>query len=218
MAGKQPKPGKLKNRYQTDFYAQKARKENFAARSVYKLKEIQQKYGLIRKGDKVLDLGCAPGSWLEYAAQLTGSGGRLTGIDLKPVDRRLPGHVRVLTGDVLEMAEASADELEVRIGKGFQAVLSDMAPSTTGRKEVDAARSYRLCTAALKIAERVLAPGGHFVCKIFQGADFTDFAASVQGVFETSKMFKPQSSRKASREIYIIGMVRKKEEDTDVGS
>ncbi len=216
MAKKQSRPGKLKSRYQTDFYAQKAKKENFAARSVYKLKEIQQKYALIRKGGRVLDLGCAPGSWLEFAAEITGPAGLVTGIDLKPVDRRFPCHVRVFTGDVLEMAGVSEGELADRIGDGFQAVLSDMAPSTTGRKEVDAARSYHLCRAALKIAEKALEPGGNFVCKIFQGEDFTDFAASVQGAFEMSKIFKPQSCRKESKEIYIIGMMKKKEEDRNV--
>jgi 23S rRNA (uridine2552-2'-O)-methyltransferase len=185
-----------------DHYARKAKKEHFPARSVYKLKEIQQKYRLIRSGDKVLDLGCSPGSWLIYAAGLTGAGGRVVGIDLNPVAVPVPHHVAVYTADILSVEQGFLGSL----GKDFNAVLSDMAPATTGNRAVDAARSLRLCEAALSIAKEILLPGGSFVCKIFQGEDFIRFSDSVKERFTFHKIFKPQSSRKASREIYIIGM------------
>ena len=194
-----------KNRWE-DHYSRQAKKERFPARSVYKLKEIQRKHNLIAPGDRVLDLGCSPGSWLLYAAALTGKGGTVVGIDLKPVTVDLPQQVNVHTADVLAM-EAEHPET---LGKDFNVVISDMAPATTGIKTVDAARSYALCTAALSVARYCLLPGGSFACKIFQGQDFNQFDDLVKTVFENRKIFKPQSSRKASREIYIIGIRKKK--------
>jgi len=188
-----------------DHYSRRAKKENFPARSVYKLQEIQQKYHLIKPGDAVLDLGCAPGSWLLYAAGLTGARGRVVGVDLTPLRQQLPENVHVLSGDVL----APDSGLLAAIGAGFNVVLSDMAPATTGSRIVDAARSFELCRAALSMTENLLLPGGSFVCKIFQGEDFSAFVDAVKAIFRQSKILKPQSSRKASREIFIIGMIKK---------
>jgi 23S rRNA (uridine2552-2'-O)-methyltransferase len=193
-----------KNRWQ-DHYARKAQKEKFAARSVYKLAEIQKKHQLIRKNDTVLDLGCAPGSWLQYAAQQSGSGGAVVGVDLKPVTIRLPGTVQVISGDIATLFQ----EGDPRLDGGFKVVLSDMAPATTGSKHADAARSFALCEKALEVAVSVLQPGGNFVCKIFQGEDFKAFCDKVKARFTRMHIFKPQSSRKGSREIFVIGLGRK---------
>ena len=195
------KRSKSGNKWQ-DHYTRQARKDKYPARSVYKLKEIQQKNRIIKKGDAVLDLGCAPGSWLKYAAEVAGPTGRVVGIDLKPVTIDLPDQVEVLTGDIYEMLA----ELQADAGTGYNVVLSDMAPATTGNKHVDAARSMGLCEAALYVAKDVLRPGGRFVCKIFQGPDFQAFVADVRQSFKKHKIFKPQSSRKASREIFIVGL------------
>ena len=203
---------KSKNKYQLDHFAQKAKKENFPARSVYKLKEIQQKFKLINKGDRVLDLGCAPGSWSKYAAQLVGTNGQVVGIDQKKVAEKLPANVSMLIGDVLNLAEKDKENLAEMVGKGYSIVLSDMAPATTGRKEVDAARSYQLCQAALSIARQILKTGGCFVCKIFQGEDFNEFKDAVYNNFDAQKIFKPRSCRKESKEIYIIGIGKKQED------
>ena len=181
-----------------DHYSQQAKKERFPARSVYKLEEIQKKHRLIKKGDTVLDLGCAPGSWLLYTAKLTGPKGRVIGVDLKPVSIQVSPHIKIISADVFTL---DIESLE----KDFNVVLSDMAPATTGHKAVDAARSYNLCETALKIAQSILLPGGSFVCKIFQGPDFNLFLNAVRAGFKGLKIFKPQSSRKASKEIYIIG-------------
>jgi 23S rRNA (uridine2552-2'-O)-methyltransferase len=187
-----------KNRW-ADHYSRQAKKDHYPARSVYKLKEIQSKYHLIRPGDKVLDLGCSPGSWLLFAAETTGKRGNVVGIDLKPVTIGLPPQAAVHVGDVLE------ERLIETLGQDFNAVISDMAPSTSGIKDVDAVRSLDLCTAALAVARRCLMPGGAFLCKIFQGADFDTFSRRVKKHFSKQNIFKPQSSRKASREIYMIG-------------
>jgi len=118
-----------------------------------------------------------------------------------PVTVGLPTHVTVHTRDVFELV----DDPVAFLGQEFDVVLSDMAPATTGSRGVDAARSHRLCEAALAVARRVLRPGGTFVCKIFQGEDFKSFSEDVKSEFSQCKIFKPQSCRKASKEIYLIG-------------
>lgn len=188
-----------------DHYTLRARKEGWPARSVYKLMEIQERYSVIPKGGRVLDLGCAPGSWLLYAARTAGKSGRVTGVDLLPVAIALPGHATALTGDALEPDE----EMAGRIAGPFDTVLSDMAPATTGRKDVDQARSLALCEAALAIALKVLAPGGRFVCKIFDGPDAAGFLETVRDGFDKVLRMRPKSVRKASKEIYVVGVGRK---------
>jgi len=193
-----------KNKWE-DHYSRKAKKDNFAARSVYKLEEIQKKHRIIKKGDKIVDLGCAPGSWLQYAAGLAGNSGQVVGIDLKPLTIKMPPNARYFNADILHMGEALLES----IGDGYNLVMSDMAPATTGQKNVDSARSFELCQTALSLSEKLLKPGGCFVCKIFQGESFQTFSESVKKCFKHHKIFKPQSSRKASKEIYIIGIGKK---------
>jgi len=124
------------------------------------------------------------------------------------VTEKLPPHVRVLTEDVMGLAE-DPDKCSALIGGWVDAVLSDMAPSTTGKKDVDAARSYNLGRAALLIAESLLTPGGVFVCKVFQGGDFEEFVGRVKSSFEACRIYKPQSTRKESKETYVIGIGRR---------
>ncbi|MBU1195648.1 MAG: RlmE family RNA methyltransferase [Proteobacteria bacterium] len=183
-----------------DHLTRKAKAQNYPARSVYKLEEIQNKFKIIKKNDQVLDLGCAPGSWLLYAAKQAGDQGRVFGIDLKAVEIPLPENVIVIQDDILNLEDGAFLE---RI-KGVDSVISDMAPATTGRKDVDALRSFELCSMALQVADDFLAPNGNFVCKIFQGNEFNDFQKAVKLKFMTCKVFKPESCRKQSKEIYII--------------
>jgi len=195
---------KKKTQRWKDHYSERAKKEQYPARSVFKLKEAQKKFSLIKKGDRVLDLGCSPGSWLLYAAELTGKRGRVLGIDLKSIRIKIPPQAETLTADILTIDRTWMGKQEP--GKHFDVVLSDMAPATTGNKALDAARSFQLCQAALSIAEMVLKPGGSFICKIFQGEEFKEFSDTVRSRFKRHKIFKPQSSRKESKEIYITGM------------
>ncbi|MCU0540505.1 MAG: RlmE family RNA methyltransferase [Desulfobacterales bacterium] len=197
--------GPQPRRWDDDPFTRRARRENYPARSIYKLQEIQKRTGVLRKGGRVLDLGCAPGSWLLFAAEAVGPEGRVVGVDLTPVSLALPAQVTTITADVLALAETPAGIP----GAPFDAVLSDMAPATTGSRGVDAARSFRLCAAALAIARQLLKPGGAFVCKIFQGEDFKGFVDAVKAGFAEHRIFKPQSSRKASSEIYLIGKGKK---------
>ena len=195
--------GPNKHQRWADHYSEQAKKERYPARSVYKLKEAQKKFRLIRKGDRVLDLGCSPGSWLLYAAELTAKRGKVLGIDLKPVTLKIPSQVETLKADILTIDRAWIEN--EGLASRINVVLSDMAPATTGNKMIDAERSYQLCQAALNIAQMALRPGGSFFCKIFQGEEFKKFSDSVRSRFKTHKIFKPQSSRKESKEIFIIG-------------
>ncbi len=188
-----------KNQWE-DHLTRRARMENYPARSVYKLEEIQNKFKVMKKNDQVLDLGCAPGSWLLYAAKEVGTGGWVLGIDLGLVDIKLPENVRAVKENVLNFENLSFMDENTR----FNVVLSDMAPSTSGRKDVDATKSYELCCMALTIVEKYLMPSGHFICKIFQGNDFNEFQKRVKSKFKECKIFKPDSCRKQSKEIYII--------------
>ncbi len=197
---------KHKNRWE-DHLTKRARAENYPARSVYKLEEIQKKFHIMKKNDQVLDLGCAPGSWLLYAAKQVGKKGHVSGIDLKEIKIALPENVTAVKDDILKPENASFLNIQNR----FNVILSDMAPATTGRRDVDALRSFELCNMALKVTDTSLAPGGHFVCKIFQGRQFSEFQKKVKSVFRECRMFKPNSCRKQSKEIYIIAKGRRKQ-------
>jgi 23S rRNA (uridine2552-2'-O)-methyltransferase len=190
-----------------DHYTRKARKDNYAARSVYKLQEIQQRLKILKKGQRVLDLGCAPGSWLQYAAEVVGPEGYVLGLDLKPVTLAIvPGvDKRIVETRVADISALDDDTLAA-IGSGYDLVMSDMAPATTGQKDVDAARSFELCRLAFEVARRVLRPGGAFVTKIFQGTDFKSFSDEVGHAFRRREHIRPRSTRKASKELFVVGL------------
>jgi 23S rRNA (uridine2552-2'-O)-methyltransferase len=183
-----------------DRFHQKAKREGFLARAVYKLEEIDAKYAIFDGGHRVLDLGCAPGSWLQYARQKLGEPAQLVGLDRTPLDRP-PPRARLLVGDVMTIDVAQLlGELPA-----FDVVLSDMAPDTTGVRHVDQSRSEALFERALEIATLVLAPGGNFVGKLFQGPDFKKLTETVRARFAVQKTAKPASSRQISIEQYVIG-------------
>jgi len=189
-----PRPRQLHDRY-----FKQAKREGYVARSAYKLLEINEKKSLVRRGDRVLDLGCAPGSWLQAAADLVGPRGVVVGIDLKPVDHPMPANVRTLVGDLTETDPASLTD---PAGGRFHAVLSDMAPNTTGAG--DDFRSVRLCRAILERLPGLIAPGGHLAMKVFEGAELQDLVAETRAVFTEARAFKPRASRDVSRETYVV--------------
>lgn len=191
-----------------DHYFHKAKREGFAARSVYKLEEIDRRRRLLRKGLCVLDLGCAPGSWLQYAAQKIGAQGRVLGIDLQPVTAALPEQATVLQGDAFELPP---ETLLAHLPEGgrFDVVLSDMAPRTTGIRSADAARSADLVRHALAVAEAVLRPGGALLAKVFQGAALPELRNAFGAVFETVSVEKPKATRSESVEVFLLGQGRR---------
>ncbi len=183
-----------------DRFHQKAKKEGFLARAVYKLQEIDEKHRIFDGGHRVLDLGCAPGSWLQYAEKQIGERAVLVGLDREAVPGA-PPRARVVVGDVhtIDIKELLGDL------PSFDIVLSDMAPDTSGIRSMDQARSEALFERALDIASQVLAPGGHFVGKLFQGAEFKKLNETVRAKFASAKSMKPASSRQISIEQYVIG-------------
>ncbi len=191
-------------KHRKDEFHQRAKKEGFVARAIYKLEEIDKKYPLFKPGAAVLDLGCRPGSWLQYASRRVGSTGALVGIDRTPLDAGIAG-VRNLVGDVLTVTPA---ELLGDL-RHFDVVLSDMAPDTSGIKSMDQARSEALFERALELAELMLAPGGNFVGKLFQGPDFQKLILRGRAGFTKVATVKPKGSRPESFEQYVVALGRK---------
>jgi 23S rRNA (uridine2552-2'-O)-methyltransferase len=188
-----------------DVFHRKARKEGFAARSVYKLEEIDAKHHILKPAQRVLDLGCRPGSWLQYAAKVVGPRGALVGIDREPLEVAIP-NARIVVGDVFEV---SVQDLKGNLG-GFDVVLSDMAPDTSGVRHLDQARSETLFERALEIAEQTLSPNGSFVGKLFQGPDMKNLVARCRSGFDKVHTVKPKGSRPDSIELYVVALGRKR--------
>jgi 23S rRNA (uridine2552-2'-O)-methyltransferase len=190
-----------------DHYFHRAKKENYLARAIYKLEEIQKKYNILKQGNRVLDLGAAPGSWMQLTSRIIGPRGLLVGVDLKPITHPFPKYVVAMERDIFD--PAFAEELLSEYAP-FDVVLSDMAPATSGFKVADSARSELLFEQALSLARLTLKPQGHFLAKIFQGSEFHNLLQEVKKSFGWTKVAKPDASRKESKEIYILGMRYKK--------
>jgi len=190
-----PQPRKLH-----DEFFKRAKAEGYAARSAYKLIEINEKRGLIRRGDTVLDLGCAPGSWLQVTQKLVGKGGRVVGIDLTPVEIPLEAHVRTVVGDAYR---AQPRELLPEGRDRFDVVLSDMAPSTSGHG--DDFLSARLCERTLDLCPTLLREGGTLCMKILEGEPTPGVIARAKAMFREAGTTKPKASRDVSREMFIWG-------------
>lgn len=188
-----------------DRFFKQAKEDGYAARSAYKLKEINQRRQVIRKGDRVLDLGCAPGSWLQVASECVGPRGLVIGVDLKPVDITLPPNTRAHVGDVFKLT--ATELLDGHGGRAaFDAVISDMAPNTEGGGggTVDHFRSIALCRRVLELSPAVLRRGGHLVMKVFEGEEYPSLLKETQKLFEEVKGLKPEASRDASREMFVV--------------
>ncbi len=187
-----------------DHYFKKAKQDNYPARSVYKLKELDAKFKLLRPGQKVLDLGAAPGSWTLYAAERVGPSGKVLAADLQATSQGFPGNVTFRRENVFERTPEF--EAELADWRPFDLVISDMAPSTTGHRGTDQARSMALAEEALALASVSLVKGGHFVVKIFQGPDEQAYLMQLRGLFDQAKGFKPKSSRSESKEMFCVGL------------
>ncbi|MFO7761910.1 MAG: RlmE family RNA methyltransferase [Thermodesulfobacteriota bacterium] len=197
-----------------DHYFHKAKKEKYPARSVYKLEEAQKKYGFLKKGFKILDLGCHPGSWSMYASKVVGPQGKVVGVDFKKSNARAGAGMAPLEFFQLDIFSDDSPE-KIKQEGPFQGVISDLAPRTTGNKFIDHVRSVELVERALTIATRVLVQDGFFYCKLFQGEDFQPFVDKLNNIFRKVRTVKPKSSRGESREVFTLGtgyMLRTKED------
>ncbi|MBT8345196.1 MAG: RlmE family RNA methyltransferase [Desulfofustis sp.] len=189
-----------------DYYFKKAKKEKYPARSVFKLEEVQKKYRLFRRGDAVLDLGCYPGSWSLYTSSVVGPAGLVVGVDLQETSKEAReggSPIHWICGDITD------PELIGRIQAirpAFKAVISDIAPKTTGNRWADTQHSMRLVIKTLELAQLFLHEKGHYLCKIFQGEGMPELVGDLKNRFNFVKVIKPQSSRKESREVFLLGM------------
>jgi 23S rRNA (uridine2552-2'-O)-methyltransferase len=188
-----------------DHYFRRAKKEGFIARSVYKLEEVDRRVRLLRPGQRVLDLGCHPGSWLQYCARAVGKRGLVVGVDTRTISIELPPHVHFIQADVFELLPADLNH----ISDEFDVVLSDLAPATTGIRSVDSSRSFTLFQRALSLADDFLVPGGHFLGKIFQGPGFDEMVKELKSRFGKVKGIKPRATRKESKEIFLVATDKK---------
>ena len=186
-----------------DYYFLKAKQENYPARSVYKLKEMDSRFHLLKAGMHVLDLGAAPGSWSLGAAEKVGKTGLVLAADIQETLTVFPDNVLFMQEDVFERSA----EFEAVLAKfaPFDLVMSDMAPFTTGNKITDQSRSHDLCVQALEIAKLYLKPGGNFIVKIFMGPDVQEYLVTLRKLFVRVQGFKPQSSRSESKETFYLG-------------
>ncbi len=187
-----------------DHFFLKAKQENYPARSVYKLKELNKKFKFLNKGMKVLDLGAAPGSWSLVAGEYVGPQGLVIACDIQDTQTHFPNNIKFFKEDVFNRSAEFEEVLEKY--SPFGAVISDMAPATTGTKFTDQARSLELCLEAFEVAKKYLANDGTFVCKIFMGGDFQELAQALKPYFKNVRNFKPASSRQESKEIFTVGV------------
>lgn len=200
---KNPKPKKKKKHYEVvDAYTQKAHKEGFVARSIFKLQEIDKKIQLYKKGFKVLDLGSSPGSWMQFASTNVGPNGVVVGLDIEDV-RVSAKNMHFFIQDMTQISEVIE-----KVGEWapFDIIQSDAMVKTNGIADSDCARSIQLVESGIALAQSsLLKSGGIFLAKIFEGPGFNPFWNDFRLTFKGSKVFRPESIRKGSREIYILG-------------
>ena len=189
-----------------DFWSQKAFSEGYPARSVYKLKEIDEKFGMIKKSTVVLDLGAAPGSWTTFLLRKLNGNGKVVSCDLNPLAKTVKGDNLVFIQGDLNAPEIRA---QIKAHGPYDLVVCDAAPKTTGNRIVDTASSEQLVEMAIWYAQAMLKPGSNFAVKIFQNGDQKRLLKSMREIFTTAKGFKPEACRQESFETYLIGLNKK---------
>ena len=191
------------NPYVGDARTRQARAQGFPARSVFKLEEIDRRTKLLKPGQRVVDLGAAPGSWSLYASERVGERGRVFAVDLQRIDQRFGSNVTVLEADALALDDA------VLLDHGpFDVVLSDMAPATSGARDLDQARSHELFMRALDVALRFGRVGSSYAAKLFMGPDFQVAKRSVAQHYAETRVLRPSGTRQRSFEVYVVGLKR----------
>ena len=185
-----------------DTYYKKAKQEGYRSRAAYKLLELQERFRILRAGESVVDLGAAPGGWLQVAAKLVGPNGKVLGVDLQPIETLNQKNIIIVQGDI------TAPETEQRImeylGRPADSVISDVAPKLTGVRDTDEARLLELNRTALAVAKRLLRAGGSFLIKSFVSEELRSFSTELEKQFRSVQRTRPDASRKGSSEIYFF--------------
>jgi len=186
-----------------DYYYQKAKKEKYRSRASYKLFQAIQKYHFIEFGDVVVDIGAAPGGWIQAARKTAGKRGFVLGVDLKHIEPFPQDYIRTIICDIME--QDAGQQISQMLPRRADAVISDASPNISGIWEVDHARQIDLAQHALQIALETLRPGGNFFVKVFQGDMLDQYTHEVKQHFETVLVIKPKASRAKSAEMFILG-------------
>ncbi len=192
----------------SEHYHLKAKEEGYRSRASYKLKQIQNRFGVFDEAKYVLDLGAAPGGWLQVASEYVGEDGLVVGVDLNPIEPLWESNVVTIVGDVTD--SVVQEEIMGYFDGKADVILSDMAPDIIGQWDVDQYRQIHLARVALMMANELLKDRGWFVAKIFQGGEHVKYIQEVKGIFEYVKNYKPPASRKQSAERYVVAHKFKK--------
>lgn len=190
-----------------DSFYERAKKEGYRARSAYKLMEIQKRFHTIKTGDKVLDLGAAPGGWLQVVAQQIGAKGMVVGIDIASVAPLNQGNVVTIVADI--RAISTVELLAQAAAPAFDVVTCDIAPNLSGIRDVDEARIGELYESVLRVVKEGLKQGGGFILKSFFGPEFKRRIAELKSLFSSVTVYKPDASRGVSSEVYLVSMGKK---------
>ena len=192
-----------------DHFFKEAKRNGFRSRAAYKLSEIDDKRKIFSKGDTVLDLGAAPGSWLQVASKRVGKKGVVIGVDLQEIDAFDDAQIHTLVCDVDEFDMSMVSQWLPEHVSRFDIIMSDMAPKTTGNRTVDHHGSMRLCQRAIDLSATLLKPDGHLVMKLLEGEAYPDLLQRAGECFEIAKGFKPKASRAISTELFLVCKHRK---------
>ena len=187
------------NKQRRDIYVRQSKVDGYRARSAYKLIELDEKFKIFKGGINVIDIGAAPGSWSQYASKVI-KNGKLISIDLKPMDKI--EHTIQIKGDFTELS--TQNQIKEILTKKIDVIMSDMAVNTTGIKNIDAIQTGELCIEAMLFSKDIISEKGFFISKIFMGNSFNEIVALGKKIYKEVKVFKPKSSRKDSKESFII--------------
>jgi len=199
-----------------DYYYKKAKEEKYRSRAAYKLFQAIEKYHFIKEGDIVVDLGAAPGGWIQAARKIVGKKGFVLGVDLKPIEPFEESNIQTIIGDINE--QETLKQILENLPRKADVIVSDASPNISGVWELDHARQIDLAQQALKIALETLCPKGNFFVKVFEGDLLKDFIEKVRKSFEVVRVIKPKASRAKSSELFILGMRAKIEKATKLNS
>jgi 23S rRNA (uridine2552-2'-O)-methyltransferase len=199
-----------------EYYYKKAKAENYRSRAIYKLVQANEKHGFIKRNDVVVDLGAAPGGWIQAARKMVGKHGFVLGVDLKPIEPLTQEYIRTIIADLTE--PGVEEQILSFLPRKADVVISDAAPNITGVWEVDHARQVDLAHKAMEIAQLILKPNGNFFVKVFEGDLLNDFIQTVKQHFDFVKIMKPQASRAKSSEMYILALGLKSVKDNRIES
>ena len=187
------------NKQRRDIYVRQSKVDGYRARSAYKLIELDEKFKIFKGGINVIDIGAAPGSWSQYASKVI-KNGKLISIDLKSMDKI--EHTIQIKGDFTELS--TQNQIKEILTKKIDVIMSDMAVNTTGIKNIDAIQTGELCIEAMLFSKDIISEKGFFISKIFMGSSFNEIVALGKKIYKKVKVFKPKSSRKDSKESFII--------------